>query len=308
MRLRILNLDGSLPCQPGLAAALDDGSAQCVALRDEEHALRLWATGNRMRRLATRLAMLEPPPGDGPLVTFYGSGDYHHLATTMIAAAAEPVTVIHFDNHPDWVRVPATHNCGGWVNRALSLPQVVRVVTLGICSEDLVRPQIKTGNVAALASGRLELHAWRAQPSRVWGRIGNGAGHRQIGNRLVWSCLADQDWGGFLHSLVARLPTAAIWVTVDKDVLRPADAVTNWDQGEMPLDALLCALELLALTCRIVGVDICGEYSVPQFDDPLKRLAARLDQPRAKSVPLDAVARNDGTNRALIKTLAKVLP
>jgi len=307
VRLRILNIDGSLPSQPGMAAAFAEGGAQCVALRDVEHALRLWATRNQMQRLAARLAALDPPPGDGPLVTFYGSGDYHHVATTMIAAIAEPITVIHFDNHPDWVRIPATHNCGGWVNRVLRLPQVERVVTLGVCSDDLVRPQIKTGNVAALASGRLEIHAWRAQPSWVWGKIGDGAGHRQIGNHLVWRCLADQDWTGFLHALFARLPTVAVWVTIDKDVLRPADAATNWDQGEMPLDALLCALELLAVTCRIVGVDICGEYSVPQFDDPLKRLAARMDHPRAESVPLDALARNDRTNQALIRTLAEVL-
>jgi hypothetical protein len=191
LRLRILDIDGSLPGQPGLAAALGDGRAQCVNLRAEERAIRLWASRRRLRELAARLAALAPPPGRGPLVTFYGSGDYHHLAAMLMAAIAEPVTVIHFDNHPDWVRVPATSNCGGWINRALALPLVKRVVTLGICSNDLVRPQLKTGNVAALASGRLELHAWRAPPSRVWGWIGDGPGHLQVGRHLVWICLAD---------------------------------------------------------------------------------------------------------------------
>ena len=226
----------------------------------------------------------------------------------LMATTVEPFTVVHFDNHPDWVRVPATHNCGGWLNRALELPQVERIVTLGLCSEDLVRPQFKTGNLAALASRRLEIHAWRAPPSRVWGRIGDGPGHWQRGRYLVWNCLADQEWTTFLEVLVAGLPTEAVWVTIDKDVLRPADAATNWDQGEMPLEALLVALERLAVSRRIVGVDVCGEYSAPRFLDPLKRIAARLDHPRTVSPRPETIARNDVTNRALIATLAELLP
>ena len=284
------------------------GHVQCVNLRDEERALRLWASGGRLRSLAARLAAMTLPPGRGPLVTFYGSGDYHHLATMLMAAIAEPFTVVHFDNHPDWVRVPATNNCGGWVNQALALPLVERLVTLGICSDDLVLPQIKFGNMAALASGRLEIHAWRARPSRVWGQIGDGAGHRRVGGHLVWACLVDQDWPAFLDGLVARLPTEAVWVTIDKDVLRHADAATNWDQGEMPLDALLTALKRLARAHRIVGVDVCGEYSPPRFSDPIKRIAAWFDRPKARHVPAETLARNDRTNQALIETLAKILP
>lgn len=307
MRLRILDIDGSLPAQPGMAAAIADGRAQRVDLRDEERSLRLWASRRRLRGLAARLAALTPPPGRGPLVTFYGSGDYHHLAAMLMAAIAEPISVVHFDNHADWVRVPATYNCGGWVNRALALPRVERIVTLGICSDDLERPQLKSGNVPALATGRLEIHAWRAPPSRVWGRIGDGPGHRQVGQHLVWNCLADQNWPDFLRALIARLPTEAVWVTIDKDVLRPADAATNWGQGEMPLDALLTALKCLAAARRIVGVDICGEYSPPRFSDPIKRIAAWLDHPHAAPALPEALARNDRTNRALIETLGEIL-
>jgi arginase family enzyme len=307
LRLRILDIDGSLPGQPAIAAAIREGRAQNVDLRDEERALRLWASERRLNALAARLAEL-PPPGRGPLVTFYGSGDYHHLTVALMAPVVEPLTIVHFDNHPDWVRVPPTHNCGGWVNRALALPLVERVVTLGVCSDDLVLPQIKTGNVTALDSGRLEIHPWRADPTRILGRIAEGPGHRRVGAHLVWKCLADQDWAAFLDGLVSRLPTDAVWVTIDKDVLRPADAATNWDQGEMPLEALLAALRRLAIGRRIVGVDICGEYSPPRFFDPVKRVAAWLDHPRAERPSPQALARNDHTNRALIDTLAEILP
>ncbi len=290
-----------------MAAAIGAGRAQRVDLRGAERGLRLWASRRRLRSLAAQLAALAPPPGRGPLATFYGSGDYHHLAAVLMASVDEPFSVVHFDNHADWVRVPATYNCGGWINRALALPRIARIVTLGICSDDLVRPQLKTGNLPALASGRLEIHAWRAPPSRVWGRIGDGPGRRQVGRHLVWDCLADRDWPGFLRDLVARLPTQAVWVTIDKDVLRPADAATNWDQGEMPLDALLAALEALAAGLRIVGVDVCGEYSPPRFADPVKLVAGFFDHPREPPPPPEALVRNDRTNRALLGVLDDVL-
>jgi len=308
LRLRILDIDGSLPLQPGMAQAIAGGRAQCVDLRDLEYALRLWASRRRMRALESQLAGLASPPGNGPMVTFYGSGDYHHIATALIGTIAEPVSVIHFDNHPDWVRIPATNNCGGWVNRALELPSVARIITLGICSEDLVLPQTKAGNLGALDTGRLEIHPWRAAPSRIWGTLRDGFGHRRSGSHIDWQCLADVDWAPWIDALAARIPTEAAWVTIDKDVLQSADAATNWDQGQMPLDALLVALGRIGAHRRIVGVDVCGEFSAPRFRDPIKRIAAWLDHPKAAPMPDAMLERNDRTNRALISALGEILP
>ena len=303
LRLRVLDIDGSVAEQPGFAELISEGSAQCLDFRAEERALRLWTSSARLRRLRERLAAASPP-GRGPLITFYGSGDYHHIATALIEACPEPLTVLHFDNHPDWVQFPPTHNCGGWINRTLALPQVRRVVTLGVCSGDLAYPQLKTGNVAALASGRLEIHPWRAAPSRVWGPVADGPGHRLRDGYIEWIGLASQPWQEFINALVARLPTEAVWLTIDKDVLRPADAATNWDQGEMPLDTLLAAIERIAAALDIVGVDVCGEYSVPRFSDPLKRFAAWLDRSDVEPAH-DAQARNDRTNRTLLAALGR---
>ncbi len=290
-----------------MAEAIANTGAQVIGLRDEEFALRLWASRPRMRAFAGRLAEAGEPGGAGPVVTVYGSGDYHHLTTALLDTVTEPVTVIHFDNHPDWVRVPATHNCGGWVNRALDLPNVRRVVTIGVCSDDLVYPQLKTGNLADLSSGRLEIHPWRVAPSRVWGRIGDGPGHQQVGGTLQWNCLAGQDWTAFNKALAGRLPTEAVWITIDKDVLRPEDAATNWDQGEMPLAALLESIALIAQRRRIVGVDVCGEYSPAKFADPIKRIAAWLDRPMV-APSAAALEANDRTNRALLGRLMESLP
>lgn len=308
MRLRLLDLDGSLPDQAAFRPLIAQARAQVIDLRAGERAYRLWATRYAMARLTHWLERAASPPGDDPLVTFYGSGDYHHLTTAFLRAVTRPVTVLHFDNHPDWCRYPPTHNCGGWVSRALNLRHVARVITLGPCSNDLVRPQLQGGNLAALEAGRLELYPWRHAPSRVWGHVGDGPDRRQVGGHLVWRELADAPWDGFWQDLLHRLPTRDVWITIDKDVLAPQDAATNWDQGEMPLERLLDAVRKIAEACRVVGIDICGEYSPPRFGNPAKWLAARLDRADMPPPAADVLPRNEHTNAALLNTLMKVLP
>jgi len=296
MRLRLLDLDGSLMEQDLFQRAVTEGRAQAVDLRREGPGLRLWATTPKRAAFLRCLRGLPPPPGCGALVTFLGSGDYHHLSAVLIAAAVEaadrPITVIHFDNHPDWDRLPPAWHCGSWINRLLEVPRVERIITLGPCSDDLDAPQCKTGHVAAMARGRLELHPWRRRPSRVWGKINDGIGRRREGRHLVWDNLVDLDWTRFLLDLVKRLPTETVWITIDKDVLRPEDAKTNWDQGEMPLDALLEAVRRLCAGRDVLGIDVCGEYS----PHSLRQWVERTGRPLLSTVP-DA-RRGSGVQRA----------
>ena len=293
MRLRLLDLDGSLLGLPALAQWAE--LAQVLDMRDLGEPLRLWATASGLEDFRRRLDEAPPLPGLGPEITFMGSGDYHHLAAVLIGRAAGPLSVIHFDNHPDWVRLPPAWHCGSWVNRVLDMPHVARVVTIGPCSDDLVWPQLKGGNLAALASGRLELWPWRHAPS-----------HRLGAPPLTWRNLGDEtDWAGRLSAIFGSLPTASVWVSIDKDVLRPEEAITNWDQGEMPLSVLTRALRLLAREKTILGIDVCGEYSSPRFVSLWKRLSAWFDHPsvcRARQ-PL---WRNNATNHSLLETFAEI--
>ncbi|MBI3706453.1 MAG: arginase [Proteobacteria bacterium] len=304
MRLRLLDLDGSAAMQ---AAAAELGSPiqklDFVGLGPQ---LRLWASRRAMAEFADRLRGAAEPPGDGPILTLLGSGDYHHLSAALIAATETPLTVVHFDNHPDWVRFAPAFHCGSWINRVLELPNVQRVVTIGPCSDDLVRPQFKGGNLAALSAGRLELYPWRHAPSAVWGCIGSGPSFSQRDGQLIWRNVGCEDWQDFLEELLPRIPTERIWITIDKDVLSMADAATNWDQGEMPLAALLVAVRTLARGKCVQAVDVCGDYSPPRFDRNLvKRWEAWRDHPPAP--PAADLARNVATNRALIATLQDAL-
>ncbi len=319
MRLRLLDLDGSVVGQQPFREAVQAGAAQVIDLRRQGPALRLWGKARQMADLTRLPADLPAPPtnppadpADGsrdadPIVTFTGSGDYHHLTGAMLAAYLarhdQPISLLHFDNHPDWVRLPPAWHCGSWVNRALDLPQLARIVTLGPCANDLDRPQWKGGNLAALASGRLEMWPWRHPPSRVWGSAASGPGRTRDGDFLVWRNLADEPDFAALDDILDRLPTQAVWLTIDKDVLRPEDAVTNWDQGGMPLSWLCEAIRRIRARRTLVGADICGEFSPPRFGaNWLKSLSARLDQPAQPHHSPD-LARNAAANQAILAAL-----
>ncbi|MFX8664625.1 hypothetical protein ABTM59_19310, partial [Acinetobacter baumannii] len=80
---------------------------------------------------------------------------------------------------------------------------------------------------------------------------------------------------------IARIPEdARVWLTIDKDALRPEDAGTNWDQGEMSLAALVALIEAVAASRTIAGADICGDWSKPRYDNPLKAIEAFFDRPK----------------------------
>lgn len=297
----VLDLDASLTSQPGLAGLLRDGRAIRIGARDLAPRLRIVAACRPLARLRERLreaAGAENVPGT---IAFYGSGDFHHLATLFLARLREKVTLLHFDNHPDWVRFPATVNCGAWINRALELPQVAQVVTIGPAGEDLVRPQWKGANLRALREGRLEVHAWRGTESRYWGRPFEAPGCRAGGGRIAWDSLADASWDGFLEALDARLPGRPLWFSLDKDVLGPNEALTNWEQGGMALSAILGAVQRLGRRRGILGMDVCGDYSPPRFRDPFRWLLSATDRATVPEPSAAALAVNDRSNRRILE-------
>lgn len=306
--VNILDLDHSLTAQPPIAQRLANGVAQRLDLLDLGPKLRLWSSEKTWRRFAERLRQRPRHTGPRPEIFFVGSGDYHHLTPAFLTDLPQPVSLIHFDNHPDWVHFAPRRHCGSWVNQALKLPNIERIVTLGPCSDDLQTPQLKGGNLNALRRGRLQLFPWQHPPSKVWGRIGDGAGHRQQENLLHWRNLADLDWATFMQQMIASLPTEAVWITLDKDVLASADAATNWDQGGMRLSHLLLAIRMLAANKRILGIDVCGEYAKPAFSNAFKRWEAKSDQPPAERWSDADLLRNADTNQALIELFEELFP
>ena len=307
MHLQILDLDGSLDAQTSLRESAPWTTTSTVPLRDLGPRLRLWSRDATVRAARKRIAehVDNSPASDLPAACLLGSGDFHHLAVLLMEQAREPITIVHIDNHPDWVRLAPRWHCGAWVNQALRLPQVARVITLGPCSDDLVRPDLKGGNLPALENGRIALFPWQHAPSKVWRRVADGPGHRYEGGHIHWRNIAEQGIEPTLSVIIPLISTEAIWFSIDKDVLPEANALTNWDQGQMPLTAVVEVIRALGACKRIAGADICGEYSPPRHRNVFKRWEARMDQPQHIGLDPDLLARNEDTNRQLLMAIER---
>lgn len=298
----LLDLDGAFEDQDILVQETLAAGGDQVAARDLGPALRLWSRPPALDALRDRLRRAAPA---GPSLVFTGSGDFHHVSPLLIerAIAASwtgPVTVLHFDNHPDWVRFENGLHCGSWVGRAGRLPGVAKVVTVGVCSRDVERPTPKSAHLDLIEDGRLEIYPYRAPDGGSTLRVGSVA-------RPTVESLGE---AAFIDLLVSRIQTDEVYVTIDKDVLRAEDAATNWDQGRTSLSFLEAMLIRILDERRLIGADIVGDWTRPRYGGGfaatvLKQAEALLDQPW--SPPKEDVRRvNEGVNRRLLRLFVQI--
>lgn len=285
-RVRILNFDDSLTAQ---ARYLDGFNPVTVDLASAGPAARLWAGSAQVAAIRRRL-----DPAQKDWITLLGSGDYHHVTALLLGQFAGPLTVVSFDHHPDWDTLPPRGGCGAWVSRALELPGVAQVLLVGIASSDLAFPAVLTGNRRALRDGRVV-----ALPYEAPRRAGPFAG--------LWRNELKADPVGIFAEAVGRLPVRRVYVTIDKDCLTAAHALTNWEEGRVGLEILLEWLRLLGRTCEIAGLDITGEHSAGRPAGRWKAWCSRIDHPARPSAwgrAPDEIARVNGTtNRRILETL-----
>lgn len=201
-----------------------------------------------------------------PPFVLYGSGDFHHLSALWIRRVAQPIVVVSFDNHPDWDIRPPKWGCGGWVNRALELSKVLRVSVWGCGNFECWWPRQIFGNRRAEREGKLEVHPW--------------ADKRSVEDRQRRGAILRENWRERFEKFAGDLRGVEVYVTIDLDCLRAEEAVSNWENGRFTVADLAWALAKLRESSRIVGGDICGAYSPPQYARFKQRLAAGFDHPK----------------------------
>ncbi|HSH40036.1 MAG TPA: arginase family protein [Chthoniobacterales bacterium] len=202
--------------------------------------------------------------------TLYGSGDFHHLTALWLRRLSERIVVVSFDNHPDWDIRPPRWACGGWVNRALELPHVREVSVWGCGNFECWWPPQIFGNRAAERAGKLEVHPW--------------ADARPVSKQQRRGAILRSNWRAQFKRFVDELGSSAVYVTIDLDCLQPAEAVTNWENGKFTTEDVAWALGRLRSGTRVVGGDMCGAYSVPQYARRKQRFAAEFDHPKQPAV------------------------
>ncbi|HEY3951051.1 arginase family protein [Phenylobacterium sp.] len=301
MRAALLHLDTALIGQDALAGRVAAAGGRAVEARDLGPALRLWSRPKAIDGLRARLREALPA-ADGAALVMTGSGDFHHVSPLLLERALEAsdapaVTVLHFDNHPDWVRFENGVHCGSWVGWAARMPKVAKVITVGVCSRDIQGPSPRRADLELISGDRLELYAYRAP---------DGADAVRLCGR-EWPTIEAVGEDAFASLLAGRIGTDAVYVTIDKDVLRSSDAATNWDQGRTSLSFLKRLIAVLA-NHRLIGADVVGDWSPAVYGGGpiatlMKQGEALLDQPWSKPAPT-ARAANENVNLELLQVLA----
>ncbi|MBX6353986.1 MAG: arginase family protein [Thermoflavifilum sp.] len=190
-------------------------------------------------------------------VTLLGGGNFHYVSYLLLAELREPFTLVLLDHHTDLTDETPLLSCGNWVRHALQdLPQLRRVVIVGARRDRRVSPLERGGRVIVID----ETEAGAMAPRTLAQRADMAAG--------PWP----------------------VYVSIDKDVLRPSDARTDWDAGRLSLTKLLYLLVWLRRRRRILGVDICGEFPASPLD-------------LISSQALREVRKNQAANQAILHAL-----
>jgi len=302
MRAARLHLDQALMGQGVLGALVAAGGGCDVDLRDLGPALRLWSRPQGLGQLRERLRR-DFPASAGPALVFSGSGDFHHVSPILLQRALEiaggpQVTVLHFDNHPDWTPFANGAHCGSWVSWAARMANVARVITVGVSSADLRRPSARNADLGLLAEQRLELYAYRGS---------DGEASVELGGQS-WPTIAAMGEATFAAFLADRVETDAIYITIDKDVLRTGEAAAGRDHGETSLAFLKNLIAPLLATHHLIGADVVGDWSPAIYGGgPLARLMKRgealLDHPWGRP-SAQVRAANEDVNLELLDLIA----
>lgn len=302
-----LDLDGALRQQPGLWDALEAS----IDLTPFGERLRLRcsaATAAAARERIARVRQRVP----APWLTYLGSGDWHHLSLVLLETltARRPVTLLLIDNHPDWHRLPPRYHCGNWLAGALRHSALEEVIIVGVDGPDLRTLGLLWAPYRELAGGRLRLIPWEQRtvvfPLR---RAGGGAASARpfAASRRFPTC-ADAGADGMFAGLAEELAGRDVYISIDKDCLRRADASSDWEQGRMSLDQLRRGLGSLRRSCAVIGADCCGDRAMR----PLKGLVKRMDAGRWRSAWAAPTSvdheRNQGANLAILGALSSTLP
>jgi arginase family enzyme len=304
-----LNLDASLTDQQALGSRL----TATLDLRDHGDRVRLSCGAADAERLADRLRLFRAAEAR-PLLTFIGSGDFHHVSLLLLQALPpqpEPVTLVLVDHHPDWFNERPPNHCGNWVWSALRLPHVRAARLVGQDSNDLRGHRFRRAPFDALCDGAVVLRPRRITRRRVplrWPRNARTTDGRNFAMR--W-------WGTSLHfepaehleealgQVAAELAGRPIYLSIDKDCLRPADAATDWEQGDYALEDAARGVRRLAERCELFGADVCGDRAPTALAGVRKRLDAGRLRVRPHD-PAAAAALNQRANLALLDALTVV--
>lgn len=301
MQVRVLDIDGSLLAQHGL---LDRTACPVVPLARWGPRIRLACTFGRFSRFERSLAKrLGEAAGPEPVLTYYGSGDFHHVSLALLRRIRTPFNLVVLDNHPDWMRgVPLLH-CGTWLYHAARLPQVRRVFHVGgdVDFDNYYRwmapwDLIEGGKVVVFPAVR---RYRRGRWARVEAPTLRFAGEGPFPAERVEELLAPYR---------KELRSLPLYVSLDKDVMVADDAVVNWDSGHLTMPEVQKVLRsfVAAAKGRLAGADVLGDWSPVAVGGLLRRFLHWTEHPALDVEPGVAAACNEAANLKVLRAIGGV--
>jgi hypothetical protein len=304
MQTQVLDLDGSVSFQKKLLASYPTAvhSFQRWGPR-----IRMACSHRRYRRFELALARsLGGTVDSRPTLTFYGSGDFHHVSLALVRRLRVPVNLLVLDKHPDWMRgVPFLH-CGTWLYHAARLPHVQAIFHVGgdVDFDNYYRwmapwPLLRSGKITVFP-------AVRRFERGAWSELSNEPVRLEADTPVTLDRVER-----LLKPFREPLERAPLYMSLDKDVLIEQDAAVNWDSGHLRLaevDIVLNAF-LRAAGGNWAGMDIVGDWSPVCLQGGLRRLMHATEHPVLNVEPMEAARRNEKTNLKLVEFLrASALP
>jgi hypothetical protein len=298
MHVRVLDLDGSIGRQRNLLARY---RPNVVELQEWGPKIRLACRFGRFRRFEQDLARgLGGARDTEPLVTLYGSGDFHHVSLALLRRLPDRFNLLVIDNHPDWMwGVPFLH-CGTWVYHAGQLPQVQRIFHAGgdVDFDNYYRWMapwrlLQARKIVVLPAVRpFRRGHWSGVPNEP---LRPGPDQPALPERIETLLqLYDAD--------LARFP---LYISLDKDVMTATDAIVNWDSGHLELTEVISLLSYFVRRSggKLIGMDIVGDWSPVRLRGLFRRFFHWTEHPRLDVNAAETSWRNELTNLTLLQTL-----
>ena len=80
-------------------------------------------------------------------------------------------------------------------------------------------------------------------------------------DKVMFYSQAEIDHHQAWPSKAGKLIHEPVYISIDKDVLRKQDAITDWSNGDMSLMQMQAVLRIIYAHEKVIGVDITGECS-----------------------------------------------
>ena len=302
--IRVLNFDNSVVRQNKL---IERFKPSIIDLMDLGPRCRLYSNEKTAHEVSART-----DPGSENSITFLGSGDFHHITGLLLDKLSEDISVISFDDHPDWDILPPKIGCGSWVTRVLSKGNVKKVILMGVSSGDISPTLFRMGNYDSLKNDRLEIYPYQHKPTKIFFKkipqnISADVKRSLFYDEIHWQELKTKNIAEFFLHILRRLPTKKVYITIDKDCLKAPYSLTNWAEGHLELEELLLMLKFIKENTDMIGLDIAGDYSPVKTEGFIRTAITAINHPRdvsAKDRPqslIDSV--NEAANIRILELL-----